>query len=541
MMKALALACAVSTVGAVVFKEHRIKSWDGTELSANSYEPTDITSPLPLVIMGNSWGMPDIEYLWPSRELAEKNYIAVEYEARGFYTSGGKIGTASPEDVADHSSVVTWALEKWGDKINASAIAAGGISYGAGTALLVTANDSRITTCFAMSGWASLKDALWWNWAPSLFWSNFLTEAGAATGREPEELHTMVDNVLNHKNVNETVAWANVRSPITYLDQLNARKVPVFISNQFEDNMLHSNFQVDLWKKIEGPKRLILGQGTHAEADGTGLVPVGGSYIWTSTFDWLDRFLKGEQNGADQAPLVEVSLSDHHDPLIPGKPVYTRSKYSSWPPVLASEKYAVAQYSLQSFTATGDKHGKLVPKAQTVAASYDVLKYTNSTKMSTGIPVVGPAIRPLHIKTIDLEKLDSEYELAFLTEPVSEKTRVCGNFNVTGLKATALMPNFQVMGYLWSVKAKNFWGVHKAALLTHGPLNVYDSIASQPQTLQPLTFHAACRDLKKGDSLMLGINLHDSLYKGANDSPQLSVRLDYTADTVLNVETVAVQ
>ena len=218
---------------------------------------------------------------------------------------------------------------------------------------------------------------------------------------------------------------------------------------------------------------------------------------------------------------------NHHDPLIPGKPVYTRSKYSSWPPVLASEKYAVAQYSLQSFTATGDKHGKLTPKAQTVAASYDVLKYTNSTKMATGIPFVGPATRPLEIKTIDLEKLDSEYELAFLTEPVSEKTRVCGTFNVTGLKATALMPNFQVMGYLWSVKAKNFWGVHKAALLTHGPLNVYDSAAGTPQALRPLTLHAACRDLKKGDSLMLGINLHNSLYKGANDSPQLSVRLDY--------------
>ena len=202
MMKALALACAVSTVGAVVFKEHRIKSWDGTELSANSYEPKDITSPLPLVIMGNSWGMPGIEYLWPSRELAEKNYIAVEYEARGFYTSGGKIGTASPDDVADHASVVTWALEKWGvTRSTHLPSAAGGISYGAGISLLATANDSRITTCFAMSGWESLVDALWWNWAPSLFWSWILKESGFFTGREPEELHTMLDNVLNHKNV----------------------------------------------------------------------------------------------------------------------------------------------------------------------------------------------------------------------------------------------------------------------------------------------------------------------------------------------------
>eukprot|EP01061_Rhynchopus_euleeides_P047771 TRINITY_DN97_c0_g1_i9.p1 TRINITY_DN97_c0_g1~~TRINITY_DN97_c0_g1_i9.p1 ORF type:complete len:537 (+),score=215.20 TRINITY_DN97_c0_g1_i9:60-1670(+) len=535
MMKALALACAVSTVGAVVFKEHRIKSWDGTELSANSYEPTDITSPLPLVIMGNSWGMPDIEYLWPSRELAEKNYIAVEYEARGFYTSGGKIGTASPEDVADHSSVVTWALEKWGDKINASAIAAGGISYGAGTALLVTANDSRITTCFAMSGWASLKDALWWNWAPSLFWSNFLTEAGAATGREPEELHTMVDNVLNHKNVNETVAWANVRSPITYLDQLNARKVPVFISNQFEDNMLHSNFQVDLWKKIEGPKRLILGQGTHAEADGTGLVPVGGSYIWTSTFDWLDRFLKGEQNGADQAPLVEVSLSDHHDPLIPGNPVFTHVNYSSWPPVLESEKYAVQEYSLVSSSVAGTQFGKLVESAGTSAGS-DMLDYTNSTGMTIGS---NSAEQPLIPHTINILKLNSSYDVAFLTEPMKHKTRVCGTFNVTGLVGTANTDRFQVMGYLWSVKEKNFFGAQKAALLSHAPQDIWTGAkAGKPFAMRDLTFHAACRDLKKGTSLMLGFNLHALQYEGAN-MENLRLQLDYSK-AVLHVATTAV-
>ena len=542
-MKTLALCLSALSVASaeVVFGLHRIQSYDGTELTANTYAPKDITTPLPLVVMINSWAMPGVEYIWPSRQMAENNYIAVEYEARGFYTSGGMIGTGGPDDIRDHAEVITWAMKKWGDKLNVSAIATGGISYGAGISLMATANDSRITACFAMSGWASLIDALWWSESPSLFWTYALTIAGNMTGREPEIMTEMLNNVMEHKNIPETLAWAGARSPITYIDQINARNVPVLMSNQFEDNMFHSNFQLDYWKKLTGPKKLFLAQGTHAEADGTGLFPVD-NYIWDATYEWLDRFLKGVQNKVEEMPIVEVSLSDHHNPLIPGKPVYTRSTYSTWPPINEDEDYRVLQYTILSRneTGAGSTFGKLVTKQDYVPTKGDLITYTNKTELSVGIPAAGAAERPLYIHSIDILKLNAEYELAFLTDPLPATTRVCGNFNLTGLQATTLQDSFQVMGYLWSVQPKNFFGAQKAAILTHGPLNVYSvPTPGQPMTVPTLTFHAGCRDIKAGESLMLGLNMHNSLYKGANDAASLQVKFDYSTAT-LNVESVRV-
>eukprot|EP01061_Rhynchopus_euleeides_P047764 TRINITY_DN97_c0_g1_i14.p1 TRINITY_DN97_c0_g1~~TRINITY_DN97_c0_g1_i14.p1 ORF type:complete len:553 (+),score=236.78 TRINITY_DN97_c0_g1_i14:47-1660(+) len=536
-MRCAVLLCALGAASAVdvEIRYHRVKSFDGTELTANSWEPKEITSPLPLVITSNSWGVPGFEYVWPGYEMAEMNYIALQYTCRGWYTSGGKIGTAGPDDVRDHEEIVSWALKHWGDKVNASAIAVGGISYGGGMSLLAASNDSRITAVFSMSTWGSLVGSLWWNQAPSTTWLDLLLSFAYSSGKPADDLEIMSDNLRNYKNIDETIEWGQVRSPIKYIDQLNARKVPVLISNQFEDYLFHSHQVLSYWQQLQGPKHLFLNQGTHAEADLEGDLPPLKNRIWQRTFAWLDLYLKGVQNNVDALPLVELSLSDHHDPLIPGNPVFTHVNYSSWPPVLESEKYAVQEYSLVSSSVAGTQFGKLVESAGTSAGS-DMLDYTNSTGMTIGS---NSAEQPLIPHTINILKLNSSYDVAFLTEPMKHKTRVCGTFNVTGLVGTANTDRFQVMGYLWSVKEKNFFGAQKAALLSHAPQDIWTGAkAGKPFAMRDLTFHAACRDLKKGTSLMLGFNLHALQYEGAN-MENLRLQLDYSK-AVLHVATTAV-
>ena len=531
----LSAACCTAAVD-VEWKLHRVTSYDGTQLETNSYEPKEITKPLPLVVFINSWGLPGVEYLWPARKIAEREYIAVEYAARGWFTSGGVIGTASPQDVRDHAEVISWAIAHWGDKLNASAIATGGISYGAGISVLSAANDSRISAVLSFSGWYDLVGALWWNEAPSLYWTYTLLDGGAAPfGNEPKELLQIMANMFTYTNVSYTTNWALDRSPVRYMDQLNANNPAVLMSNQFEDNLFHSNFQIELYEAIKGPKKLFLCQGTHGEADGEGLVPETSNRIWDTAYLWLDHFLKGVQNDVEKGDLVQVSLSDHHDPLIPGNPVYTHANYSTWPPSKPEEKYTVTSYGIVS--RGNASHGALTTGK---GSGSDAITYTNKTMQTVGTPTIRPGLQPIIPVTIDIEKLDVKYEIAYLSEPFKEKTRVCGNMDLTGLVATANADRFQVMGWVWSVKKKNFFGATKATLLSHGPQGVWvNSTAGTPYKMRPLTFHAACRDFKVDESLMFGISLNNSLYEGANQSPHLQVNLNYDT-AVLNIPTIAI-
>ena len=533
----LAAASVAQDTPNVTFSLHRITSFDGTQLEANSYAPSNISSPLPLVVMINSFGVPGIEYAWPAREMATRGYIAVEYASRGWYTSGGEIDIAGENDQRDHAEVVTWAMQYWGDKLNVSAIATGGVSYGAGISLITAAIDPRIKAVFAFSGWSQLLDALWWNEAPSLYWGLKLAYGvPKIMGNLPPVIGNLVNYTLTYYNMSFVKNYSYSRSPMTYIDQLNDRNVPVLMSNQFEDNLFHSNFQLEYWKKLTGPKKLFLNQGTHAEAEGKGLLPfLQDGPIWGENFLWLDRFLKGIDNGAEKGDLVQVSLSDHHDPLIPGNPVYTHANYSTWPPSKPEEKYTEVRYSLHSRETA--QYGTLSTTPPTNAT--DVISYSNRTEMQVGIPFLKPGLQPVVPKVIDIEKLNPEYELAFLTAPFTEKTRFCGNFNISGLQVVSNAERFQVMGYLWSVKPKNFFGATKAALMTHAPLDVWEGASpGRPYTLPPMTFHTACRDFKKNDMLMLGLSMNNSLYSAANMSAGLSIRLMYNTAS-LHLSTVA--
>eukprot|EP00754_Rhynchopus_humris_P025022 Rhum_TRINITY_DN14926_c0_g1::Rhum_TRINITY_DN14926_c0_g1_i1::g.128156::m.128156 len=525
-ISATLLASAVPSAVAeeVVFGVHRIKSFDGVELSANSWTPKAASgaSPRPFMMFCNSWGVPSEEYFEPTMHLAEAGYITIEYESRGWWSSQGNITMAGPEDIRDHRAVADWAIQHWGSKLNASAMGTGGISYGAGISLLAAADDSRMQAVAAFSGWSSLLDALWWNHAPSLVWTDLLVEISKLVGRPEQEMYEMLNNVMTYHNVNQTIAWAELRSPLRVLDKLNARKVPVLIVNDMRDNLFHSNFQVELWEKLQGPKRLFITQGTHAESELSGLVPWTHPEIWTSCTQWMDRYLKGVQNKADQAPLVRMTLSDHVD----GLDFFKHTMYSSWPPVDKAEGYHRLSYGLQSKNVAKGRFGVLTSTAASQGIK-DTITYTNETVMTTGIPVITPVLTPLFPGSADLLLTNPKYELVFHSPEFTADTRLCGNVFLKGLVVTANQPRFNVMGYMFVQHPE--WTLRSATYLTHGPMDVWTGATpGQPHALRDLSFHTACRDIRKGERLVVGINMHNILYKMANEDRALTLEFDYS-------------
>eukprot|EP01064_Diplonema_japonicum_P036944 TRINITY_DN84_c0_g2_i2.p1 TRINITY_DN84_c0_g2~~TRINITY_DN84_c0_g2_i2.p1 ORF type:complete len:532 (+),score=168.31 TRINITY_DN84_c0_g2_i2:52-1647(+) len=520
------LAAASVTQYPVVFGIHRIKSWDGTGLDANSFVPvvsTNNTEKFPLIIFINSWGAPSEEYISPVNRFAKKGYVGLEYEARGFFGSGGQIGTAGPDDWKDITAVITWALQKW-PMADPDNIALGGISYGAGLSLMGAGNDSRVKAVLALSGWKNMIDALWWQYAPSLVWSDILVGGANSTGNVPPILYQMQHNLLNYENVNATLAWGDLRSPDHFLTQLNSRKVPIFISNNQEDNLFHSNFQLDFWEQLQGPKRLFLNQGTHAEAELRGLVPgQNDTAIWDACDDWLDHFLKGVQNNIEKPPLVRITLGNKEVEMV-------HETFDTWPP---STGYNVMQY--RAGGRGGSKFGTL---GASTTAGPDTIHYTNDTKMSCGAPVIAPVFKPVVPIRAKLNELDPNHEIAFLTEKFEKDTRVCGNIHLKDLVVSATADRFQVYGYIYSYNS-GLLG-HTATLVTHTPTGIWAGYkAGEDYTVPELEFRSACVDIKKGHQLALGLNMMNALYQNANSNANLALTIKYNnGGLLLSVPTV---
>ncbi|CAK9065244.1 unnamed protein product [Durusdinium trenchii] len=184
----------------------------------------------PILIMANSWSVPQIEYVVQAQELARAGYIILEYETRGWYRSGGEIDCAGEKDQRDISEVISYTLNRSDWQPDPERLAMVGISYGAGLALLGAVRDVRIKAVVAMSGWTDFQEAL-----------------------------------FKGGNISGFAEFAQIRSV-----NLSALEV-----------------------HYKGPKRLLLNQGIHASAEIPGLFGLK-NHVWAEAKKWLHTYLKGE-------------------------------------------------------------------------------------------------------------------------------------------------------------------------------------------------------------------------------------------------------
>lgn len=279
----------------------------GTVLKANVVTPAGAgaSARLPLIVLPTSWAMPQIEYLAQAQKLADSGYIVVSYNSRGFWESGGEIETAGPKDVADASKVIDWALAN--TPADADHVGMAGVSYGAGISLLAAAHDPRVKAVAALSGWADLIDSIYSGRTQHLQAAALLGGAGYLTGRPGPELQEILGDFLssNLDKEDEMIAWGRVRSPITYLDRINANGAAIMMGNAWGDTIFPPNQYASFYEKLTGPKRLEFRPGDHATAEATGILGLPND-TWTNAHRWFDRHLKGVDNGIDREQPVQL-------------------------------------------------------------------------------------------------------------------------------------------------------------------------------------------------------------------------------------------
>ncbi|MFE7855733.1 CocE/NonD family hydrolase [Streptomyces sp. NPDC057403] len=301
----LGLAPAAQATSAVRFVD--ITGDGGTVLKANVTLPAgaDGTRRYPLIVLPTSWGFPQAEYLVQAQKLADSGYIMVGYNVRGFWQSGGQVEVAGPEDTADASRVIDWALAN--TPADASHIGMGGVSYGAGISLLAAAHDKRIKAVASLSGWADLIGSIYSGRTQHVEAAALLDGVSVVTGRQDPEVRQVFDDFYasNLAKEQDLIDWGKKRSAATYVDQLNKNGAAVLMANAWGDTVFPANQYADFYEKLTVPKRLEFRPGDHATAELTGLFGLPND-VWTDTERWFDHYLKGTDNGIDREAPVQL-------------------------------------------------------------------------------------------------------------------------------------------------------------------------------------------------------------------------------------------
>nr|WP_202885635.1 CocE/NonD family hydrolase [Kribbella sandramycini] len=285
----------------------RIQGAGGIQIGAVVLTPTGQGSgPFPLVVMPSSWGVPNLEYVGQGAKLAKEGFQVISYTSRGFWDSGGGIDIAGPPTVADVSKVIDWAALH--TPADTSKVAAVGISYGAGTSLLASAEDPRIKVVGALSGWADLIKSINPNETVSLQAVAGLLAAGNVTGRPGPEMQSLQTKFVTGQwdaAIAEGKQLSPVRSAQTVVAKINRNRPAVFLANAFEDSIFPPTQYTDFFTALTGPKRLLFAHGDHAVPEVPGAIGLPNE-TWDELVSWMRHYLTGAANGADAEPAVQL-------------------------------------------------------------------------------------------------------------------------------------------------------------------------------------------------------------------------------------------
>ncbi|OUS31212.1 hypothetical protein A9Q99_04235 [Gammaproteobacteria bacterium 45_16_T64] len=475
------------------------------QLPANIFIPLSEkpTNGFPAIIFINSWTLNEHQYKALGKTYSDNGYVVLSYTTRGFQGSPGLVDTAGAKDIYDAKESISWLIDNY--PVNQNAIAMAGISYGSGIALLTATQDERLAAVIAMSTWGSLRESLWAGETPQETWLDILLgTVGWPFGKAEPEMGEMADNMWEHKNIDETLAWAAARSPITYIDQINARTSPpaIYVANNLQDYLFQPNSIIEFLGKFEGPWRADFSFGIHGQGEAGGVLGEEDNYPWTNATAWLDHHLKGVDNGIDKIDKISTV-------------VHSRSRGASKKresfddlPVTTSEHDI--NLTLVPF---GDNTGFL---SSSIAPVMDVIQSIDTTDSRVGSSGVGWASLGAGLR-FPIDEIDPTNAIIFSTGTLTDSIYLRGEATLT-IWAN-VEHNSQFFAYLLALNEDT----GQAHWIGHAPLSWHlpEGESELPDTPVELEFgfYWTANDINSGEKLILVVDGHDPDYWRYPDTP----------------------
>ncbi|TLM78245.1 alpha/beta fold hydrolase [Microbulbifer harenosus] len=465
-----------------------ITSFDGTEIDANLFIP-DTPAPAggyPTVLFTNSWALDKHQYLLQAKELAQNGYLVMSYSTRGFGTSGGTVDVTGPATIADGKTLIDWLEANY----PVGKLGAAGISYGAGTSLVLAAQDPRIDAVAALSGWSDIVEGLYPNETVNLVWGTLLTLT--AFNLDPA-VDMIWSNLRNGSDIDSVYTFAGPRSALTYVDQLNANGTAVLMSNNFADYLFKPNSMTQLYSLLDSPKKLLLNPGTHAIGE-----TLGGNdgHIWATSFRWFDHYLKGNANGIDTEPRVDMTVRIRNEiEQFADFPVTDKTtRYHLHPRLSYFNNARMKTTPYSGWNWSNDFHGG----ADTLAG--------------TGIPLISDALEGFGIPVYTDMKGINGYHAIEYNSPVHWST-----FKIRGTPTLELWikpskPEVQLHVHLYDTDPLGF-----GRLITHAPITLHNAQVGQAQKIS-LELFTTSYDVPPGHVVTLAIDTEGAIYQKPADT-----------------------
>ena len=299
-MAALALVWTASA-NAATPQQLTVPMSDGANLACSLTMPDSGTPTAGVMLFHGLGGKhQDMEPL-ATQYFAAAGYAVLACDARGHGPSPVCCwALAAPPAVADVQSEFNW----FAQRIGTSNIGGLGISLGGGMLWDAATSGVPFKALVPVITWTNLQQAL----APQSFaklglvlylsglvpqamWSPILTAAAAA----------LVAG--NTAQGGSGVDWNANQS----IQKLSGFSTPTLMIQGRHDFLFDIDQVLATYKLLAGPKRIYLGNFGHSP-DSTSTAP-DQAYFWPLAVKWMDRYLKGTQNGVDK---VHIELG--HDP-----------------------------------------------------------------------------------------------------------------------------------------------------------------------------------------------------------------------------------
>jgi predicted acyl esterase len=301
-----------------------ISGTGGTPLAASLYEPAAAppAGGFPAIVMFHGLGGTRASMnVLAEGFFATQGYVVLTFDARGHGESGGLWGLDGPNENGDAHAVYDFLAAR--PEVNARAVGAYGISLGGGAVWNSTVIGKVPWAAIAPEAtWTSLYDALF---PQSLPKSGLIAQLGQLVpdARTDPAILAAKPDAIAGSNLPALHALTDTRS---VRGRLSSVSTPTLVLQGRRDFLFDVDQALAAYRELGGPKRLYLGDFGHAPSSfaSPDLVP-----METEVRQWFDRFLKGEPNGIDKRPPIELARNP-----FAGSVQYAR------PPAVTSYRFA---------------------------------------------------------------------------------------------------------------------------------------------------------------------------------------------------------
>ncbi len=475
----LIVAFGISKTYAWTFAPAQFESYDGTLLDGQVFKPNGYSSgdSFPAMILVPGWTLPKEATYTDAMEFARRGFVVLSYTPRGYGASEGLVNVAGPKDREDFSSAIDWLLDN--TKTDPWRIGTGGVSYGGIVPTNGASFDNRISALAMIDMPAEVIDAFYQGDSPNAFWTQFL-ELSSRIGRPDPEIRVNLEDLFAHRRIPEIIDWALERSPMEFIDRINDRQVPVFMSFSYRDRMFRPNSGVRYFEALTGPKLLQLHDGVHGLAAGSSA-----AYRSNAYFDWFDYWLNDVENGIMTRPIADFQIHGTDQ----------RVQYNNWP--AASVQNTPLYLSANSQNLTGD----LLTTPDIVSDIWLLRSFiTNQEKRqpTTGTPLLDAQSEVY----LDFSTLHPDLAHTYQTGLLPEGLKLRGAPRVS-LRIQALDEQAQIVAYLYQVNPDG-----QALYLTQGAKTFYDLYPGELVDLE-IEMTTLVHDFPPGTRLALAFDTQD--------------------------------